>query len=223
MRIAAGPVEAFVEAAWTLPQGDGWLGPAERRVLETLRFAKRRGDWRLGRFTAKRAVCAVLARCCDPPPLADIEILAAPDGAPEALHRGAPLPLAISLSHTAGVGFCVVAAAGGSPGCDVESWRGRDGSLVRDYFTDDEAALVDARPVDARALAIALVWSAKESALKALRQGLRRDTRTVVVRPAGGWDLPGWRPLEVDCRVTGRAFRGAWREAGGRVFTFVSG
>ena len=37
-----------------VPDGDDWLGPDERAVLAGLRFSRRRADWRLGRFAAKR-------------------------------------------------------------------------------------------------------------------------------------------------------------------------
>ncbi len=61
---------------------------------------------------------------------------------------------------------------------------------------------------DRRDLAVAHVWSAKESALKALRQGLRLDTREVEVElscSARG----GWQPQQV--RHATRTFEGWWR------------
>ena len=39
---------------------DDWLSGDEAIVLRGLRFAKRRSDWRLGRWTAKCAVAAYL-------------------------------------------------------------------------------------------------------------------------------------------------------------------
>ncbi len=53
------------------------------------------------------------------------------------------------------------------------------------------------------------IWSAKESALKVLRTGLRRDTRSVEVR----LDLAhsgGWAAIEVRS-VEGAVFPGWWR------------
>jgi hypothetical protein len=41
------------------PQND-WLSPAETALLNAMRFAKRRTDWRLGRWTAKNAVAVYL-------------------------------------------------------------------------------------------------------------------------------------------------------------------
>jgi len=75
-------------------------------------------------------------------------------------------------------------------------------------------------PAD-RDLAVALVWLAKESALKALRQGLRLDTRSVeaTLDPAAG-DGEGWRPLGV--RHGERRFAGWWRPVGGHVLTVAT-
>jgi 4'-phosphopantetheinyl transferase len=41
-----------------VPAGDEWLCAREAACLARLRFAKRRADWRLGRWTAKRALAA---------------------------------------------------------------------------------------------------------------------------------------------------------------------
>ena len=69
---------------------------------------------------------------------------------------------------------------------------------------------------------VTLVWSAKESMLKALRTGLRLDTRWVAVdQPAAAG--PGrWRPLTVRHPATGRAAHGWWRHDAGRVLTMVA-
>ncbi len=50
-------------------------------------------------------------------------------------------------------------------------------AFVADYFAPEEQTLIaHSSPAD-RELMLALLWSAKESALKALREGLRLDTR----------------------------------------------
>jgi 4'-phosphopantetheinyl transferase len=112
-------------------------------------------------------------------------------------------------------------------GCDLEVVEPRGDAFVADYLTAAERALVErAGPAD-RALAVALVWSAKESALKALRTGLRLDTRDVAVEPAG--PLPGepipagrWWPLAVRHPAGGRVFAGWWRRDADRVATVVA-
>ena len=66
-------------------------------------------------------------------------------------------------------------------GCDLEIVEPRSDAFVADYFTAEEQEVVrQACPADRFAL-IALIWSAKESALKALQSGLRIDTRSLSV------------------------------------------
>jgi 4'-phosphopantetheinyl transferase len=212
-------VRWLLQAAADVPAGDGWLTPEERTRLAGMRAPARRADWRLGRWTAKRAVAGRLA--AQPAPAA-VEVRSAADGAPEVLVDGAPAPLVISLSHRAGLAVCMVAPAGVSLGCDLELVGPRSDAFVADYLTAPERAAVQAAPVANRPLLVALHWSAKESALKALRTGLRLDTRWVAVDPpeAGG---PGrWNPLTVRHPATGRAFQGWWRHDAGRVLTMVT-
>lgn len=65
-----------------VPAENDWLNASEAVRLSGMRFAKRRADWRLGRWTAKRAVAVSLALPLDRSALAGIEIRQAPDGAP---------------------------------------------------------------------------------------------------------------------------------------------
>ncbi len=221
-----------------VPPDDAWLAAGEAAYLGRLRVPKRRQDWRLGRWTAKQAVAGwrrllssppdprrALSRRHTAPGL--LEILAAEDGAPEAFLDGEPLGAVISISHSGGRALCAVAAggAGGTAlGCDLETIEERSAAFVRDYFTAGEQALFAARPAAERPLLANLLWSAKESALKALRSGLRLDTRTVEVRLPYTADRGGggWRPLEVYRLPAGPAFGGWWRRAGEQVMTVVA-
>ena len=56
-----------------VPTTDDWLSPDEVVRLSTMRIAKRRSDWRLGRWTAKNAL-AVYLLCLKVP--ADPQVLA---------------------------------------------------------------------------------------------------------------------------------------------------
>jgi len=207
-----------------VPAQNHWLSPRERAVLEKLRFRKRIADWRLGRWTAK-LTCARALRLDDTPShLHEIEILAATDGAPEAFFRGDPAPLALSLSHSHGLALCAVHAAGSAIGCDLERIEARSDAFTRDYFTGEERARIAAAEAHHRALLVTLLWSAKESALKALRLGLRLDTRRVQVQPpislvSGG----AWQPLTVSLAGTTTQFRGWWRVQGAFVHTLLAG
>ncbi len=104
-----------------LPTGNQWLGPREMLHLNTLRFAKRRTDWRLGRWTAKHALAARLHLPTDLHALANLEIRAAPSGAPEVFLYDQQADIAISLSHSAGTALCTVAPPATTFGCDLET------------------------------------------------------------------------------------------------------
>ncbi|HEX6898665.1 MAG TPA: 4'-phosphopantetheinyl transferase superfamily protein [Thermoanaerobaculia bacterium] len=199
-----------------LPQDDSWLTPAERLHLATLRFPPRRASWRLGRWAAKRAVSAFLGS----PALESLEIRAAPDGAPEAFVGGKPAPVVLSLTHRGALAACAVAPPGVALGCDLERVEPRSEAFVRDYFTDAERTWTASAPDPS--LGANLIWSAKESALKALREGLRMDTRAVEVRLPSGDPVEGWLPLEVRYPAAGRSFRGWWRREGDCVLTLAA-
>jgi 4'-phosphopantetheinyl transferase len=200
--------------------GYDWLSGRERMVLEGLRFTPRRASWRLGRWTAKRAVASCLGRDGG---LEGIEVVAASDGAPEAIVDGAAAPVCVSISHSGDRGFCVVAGCRSRVGCDVERVEARGSAFARDYLTASERRLLHGCGDGERALRETLIWSAKESALKALRDGLRRDTRDVEVDPAPPRGDGEWNPLSVVTRgAPGGALVGWWRADGGWVYTMVS-
>ncbi len=187
-------------------------------------FPRRVADWRLGRWVAKRAVAAALGADSGRPE--QIEVLATPGGAPAARLLSEPgvRPLSLSLSHSGGVGFAAAAAEHVELGCDVESLEARSVEFVEDYFTESERAWIRDREA-ARDLRPNILWSAKESALKALGEGLRMDTRSVEVAvplPAGPDPGAAWGPLRV-AAPDGRAFSGFWRVGQERVWTVVAG
>jgi 4'-phosphopantetheinyl transferase len=73
-----------------------------------------------------------------------------------------------------------------------------------------------------RPLADYLVWSAKETALKILREGLRRDTRSVQIH-VDPWERDDtWNSWNGCCRESSRVFHGWWRARDGFVYTMAS-
>jgi 4'-phosphopantetheinyl transferase len=182
----------------------------------------RRQDWLLGRWTAKRALGPCLGTPAAPLPPGRIEIRAAEDGAPEPFVDGAPVPWTISLSHRAGRGLCAVAPGAAVLGCDLECIEPRDAGLVADFFAPAEQALVRAAAPPDRVRLVALLWSAKESVLKALRAGLREDPRDVVITPGATRPDAPWHPLTAVHAPSGRDFAGWWCDAGGWVFTLIA-
>jgi 4'-phosphopantetheinyl transferase len=202
-----------------VPENDDWLSHAERDILAGFRFPKRRNDWRLGRWTAKQAICVYQAD--KDPVLASLEIRAAEDGAPEAFRNGTHGEVSISISHSNGNGFCVVGPPGFSVGCDMEKIEPREVQFFQDYFTPDEIALLQNSPEE-RSLVAYLIWCAKESALKALREGLRLDTRTIIVRPDFGGAEDSWKTWTGQYVDSPRQFRGWWQFRDGFIYAMTA-
>lgn len=179
--MSATEVWLLQQAEADLPADDKWLSPWEADRVASFRIPKRRNDWRLGRWTAKRAVSVYLAIPQDAISLAKIEVKPAASGAPEVFISSTAPRLTISLSHRGGVAICAVASAEVQLGCDLELIEPHSEAFVRDYFTSEEQAIVDAADEEQRQALVALIWSSKESALKALGTGLREPAQSVSV------------------------------------------
>ncbi len=230
------------QAEADVPAEDDWLSSSELLRLDGMRVAKRRAEWRLGRWTAKRAVAAYLRMPGDPEALATLEICPAPSGAPEVFVAQKRATVIISLSHRAGAAACAVAPSGAALGCDLEVIEPRSDAFIADYFTTQEQALVARASAADRPRLLALLWSGKESALKALCVGLRLDTRCVVVSPTDANPSRDedrdvcledstlavrpnqpekWHPLRVGYS-DGQLFHGWWQRSGDLLKTLVA-
>ena len=209
--------------AWLLrcradvPAGDAWLSARERRAAAAMRVQRRLFDWRLGRWTAKAAVAQLVGVAPE-----RVEILAAPDGAPEAWVDGERAPVSVSLSHRAGLALAVVERAPAVVGCDLERIEPRSGAFVREWLAPAEQGLLAAHAEADRARLTNLVWTAKEAAAKVRREGLRLDIRSAVVAPAGAAAADGaWRALRVDWGAGRPPTTGWWRAQDGWVMTIA--
>lgn len=207
------------QRAADVPDDDDWLGASELVRLATLRFPKRRQDWRLGRWTVKCALAASQLFPVGRDDFANIEIIAAKSGCPEVFFRGRPAAVTISISHREGTSICAVAGARVKLGCDLELIEPRTSEFFADYFTSEEQRQLAQAPCPFRLAAV--LWSAKESALKAMREGLRVDTRSVAVQLDSAQSRAEWNPLQVRS-IDGQLFHGWWREAEGAVQTVVA-
>lgn len=212
-----------------VPPESDWLSARELVCLDRMRFAKRRSDWRLGRWTAKLLLAVYLNR--NRRDLAEIEVLAASSGAPEVYVQHQPAAVTLSLSHRAGTAICTLAPSDVALGCDLEMIEAHSDAFVADYFTREEQDLVRGEDSFDRQRLIALLWSGKESALKAMYTGLRLDTQCVVVTlhtsrspenlsTLRSCDPHGWQALHVECGD--RIFRGWWQQSGYLVRTMVA-
>jgi 4'-phosphopantetheinyl transferase len=178
------------------PLQPGLLSLREEAILTGLVHLPRRRKWLLGRMAAK-------ALFKDHPttrsvPSHTISVLNEPSGAPYALLGDTRWPYCLSLSHRQEVGLAVAGLESGEVfGADVERIELRDPALVRQFFTNEEAAWVGASGTE-HAFRVSLIWSAKEAVLKALRLGLRIDTRTIEIDGLGASTTSvGWFPLQV--------------------------
>ena len=212
----------FVQHADAVPEEDGWLSGEERERLGQMRFAKRRGDYRLGRWTAKRAVAGYLGHDDSIEALGGIVIGSDEEGAPEAFVDGARAPCSLSLSHREGRALCAVAEPEAQVGCDLERVERRSDAFVDQFLADAEAVSVLSVPEPYRSRTATLYWSAKESALKALRTGLAVDTRDVVVELGAMPSRRNWLPFRVSVPGEAEAFKGWWLQDAGWILTLVS-
>jgi 4'-phosphopantetheinyl transferase len=172
----------FEQTEADLPPDNSWLSPAELDRMSSLRIPKRRADWRLGRWTAKLACAIYLNESCNFGFLASVEVRPATSGAPELFVAGTPAGVSISITHCGGNAACAITGSSGAFGCDMELIEPRSEAFIADYFTADERDMIARAQPSEKCCVINLLWSAKESALKALREGLRLDTRSVTVR-----------------------------------------
>jgi 4'-phosphopantetheinyl transferase len=202
-----------------IPQDASWLSQAELAVLAGFRFTKRRDDWKLGRWTAKQAVCRYMLK--DSPILSDLEIRAAEDGAPEAFMRGEPAGVSISISHSRQKSLCVLGPLGFEVGCDLEWIEPREERFAGDYFRAEEISTLQQFPAE-EALLVNLIWSAKETVLKILRKGLTRDTRSVSIQPSFQGPEDSWKIWFGRCLESSRSFYGWWRNREGFIYTAAS-
>jgi 4'-phosphopantetheinyl transferase len=194
-----------------VPPENDWLSAEEALLLEGMRFAKRRGDWRLGRWTAKRALAVYLNLRTHPQVLAKIELRPAASGAPQVFFANEAAVVTISISHRDGRAVCALAPSGVELGCDLEVIEPRSDAFIADYFATEEQALIAQASVTTRPRLLALLWSGKESALKALQAGLRLDTRCVIVSCVdASLDFNDWSPLQVRY-ANDRVFHGWWQ------------
>lgn len=222
--------------AWQVPVP--WLTPFENARLGRFRVSKRREDWLLGRFTAKRLVQKAAAVALGWPLAPEsFEIATESSGAPFVRHvSGERLPLSITISHSWSTAFCaLLAVPAAGIGADLELVEPRSERFVRDFFTPAEAAAWEESPLAERPLLANAIWSAKESVLKALGVGLTVDTRGVEIHlsgepadgprqpPEGDWrrfDAVGAAGMDID--VDEIPLSGLWTLRGPFVVTLAA-
>ncbi len=204
------------------PWRTDFLSAREWERFEGLHFPRRRREWLLGRYAAKALLSRVEADLTDRP-WSTIEILNEESGAPVVLVNGQPREGTLSISHRAGLAFVAWKPDGRELGVDIERIEERRQVFEEDYFTAVEREALSRSPVDLRTLAVTLLWSLKESALKALHKGLRLDTRQVeVALPDSLLPACDWRPCVLSFAEASLSWLGHWRRWSDYVLTVVS-
>lgn len=188
--------------------GRSFLSSEEEKIFSGFRFEPRRESYLSGRLVAKRLISRALKTDL---PERSISILNGPGGAPYAVIDGQRVPGVLSISHAGGQAAAAFTTVNIRLGLDLEQVRPRASAFVKDYFTEQEQALLGRHSAD-HDRDITLIWSAKEALLKALGIGLRMDTRRVWVaslesarRPPGD----GWKSF--DLASEDKKWFGFWR------------
>ncbi len=206
-----------------VPSDDDWLSPAEGAVLASLRFAPRRRDWRLGRWTAKQAlVRSRLIGWREGRGLGDLIVVANANGAPYSVLSGRAAPWPISISHSHGRGLCAIAPANMAIGCDLERVERRTDDFTREWFTPPEQDAIARSDPARRDELVTLLWSAKESALKAIGTGLTIATVDLTVAVDRPRPDANWNPIRVDRRGGPAPMFGWWTRDASDVITVVT-
>jgi 4'-phosphopantetheinyl transferase len=188
-----------------------FLSPTEQEKLATLRFEKRRREWLLGRWTAKHLLQAADPACAGLH-LQAISIENDPSGAPHASLPGSrPLEGCLSISHRENAAVCAYCP---DPsvliGADLERVEPRSLGFINDYLTAAEAAAAHALEGNESDRWVMVCWSVKEAVLKALRIGLRADTRNIELFSMQPPGANGWGVLDVRASLPGANSLRAW-------------
>ncbi len=202
-----------------LPAELDWLTPNERARLDGFRFEKRRSDWLLGRWTSKVALLAITG--LSHRDIVRFEIASAPDGAPLPRLDNRPCQLTLSLSHSNNRALAAVRQGATPLGCDLELIESRGAGFVETYFTTAECETVERANPEDRDTLITIIWSAKESVLKALRRGLSVDTRSVEVSVDGEITAADWNSARI-LASDEETFGCWWRVDGASILSVVA-
>lgn len=211
------------------PSLSNLLSETENDTYTNLRTDKRRQDWLLGRYTAKHLIQQVIReKTGQLLPLTSFSILGRPDGSPEVIWENPPDNFActISISHSADMAFCALVERADWPlGADVERVDERIMEFIEAYLTAAENELLEQTAEGLRPLHTTAIWSAKEAVLKALRVGLRQDTRTLscLIQPVTA-PPDDWTPFAIqwEVGVEERPLTGWWRVFDDFALTFVT-
>lgn len=220
---------SLLELPRNLDATENFLSPVEKEKLASLRFPKRRSEWLLGRWTAKRLLRDSLSAFSSTL-FPELTIANDAAGAPYViLPNGECFAGCLSISHRDHLSFCAVTQDPAIHiGADLEQIEPRGDEFAQDYFTSHELNFILDLPASQHDTAVTLLWSAKEAALKALGLGLRLDTRQIEITVPGGLagmglSTPTWQIFNVSYSHSGQGIWSGWWQIHGKyILTLAS-
>jgi 4'-phosphopantetheinyl transferase len=190
-----------------------WLSLSEQNRYQQFRFPKRQNDWLLGRWAAKNLLSNFLTET-DSIPFHEFSIHNEDSGSPFVMWNDQRLEGSLSISHRseyAVAAFCFDPEI--SIGIDLEEIEAKSLDFVEDYFTEPEVRMVLALPFEEQALTASLLWSGREAIVKALKIGLRIDTRQIALDPLPLISHGNWQRIEIlHCPSEAKNLKLFWRK-----------
>ena len=180
--IAALPLE---EAQLDLSK---YLDPTEIETYFAFKIPKRQKEWLAGRICVKQLYRQMMDQNLALP---SIRIERLPDGQPLLKVDGQSVGESISISHSYGWVAGAIDPLGQPIGIDLEKVERRDEAFLMDYFTANERNWIESSPDLIREQKSTLIWSCKESVLKALGKGLHIDPQRVEIGEITNAITPG--------------------------------
>jgi phosphopantetheinyl transferase len=191
---------SFVSLApyWQQPDTD-IFGPSELAELNRLKVQPRINEWRASRLAAKLLIREVIPDLNNLP-LSSVRVQKEPSGLPYLfVENSGRIPGSFSLSHSQGFVLIAFCAEISRLGVDLEFVEPRSETFAWDYFTQSECSLIQSHSTSHYPLLENLLWSAKESILKAAGLGLNQDTRKVQITGFGDPEAyKDWQLMEFD-------------------------
>ncbi len=160
----AGVCFCFFEKSGNWLEKDSYLHPQEHEYFNALKFEKRRKDYLLGRYCAKRAI-QVLEQDARPE---NIFIDHGVFSQPVVINRG---NMQVSIAHSGSFGASVAFSESCPMGIDIERVDINKSDVLESQMTKEETKLIDLFPFSYQA-ALTSLWTSKESLSKALKTGL---------------------------------------------------
>jgi phosphopantetheinyl transferase len=169
-----------------------FLNESEREIYWGFKTRKRQLEWLAGRVAIKRLFCLINTPGITP---ANLMVERETSGLPYLVAKGERANGRISISHNAGWVAVCQTDSDLRIGIDLEEIKSRDPAFLLDYFSRSEREQIMNGGLHTLDFRTNLIWSAKESVLKAISTGLGTDPLKVEIdglnsiEQKGGWGV----------------------------------